>query len=91
LLKVGHAQIARKLLNAVERANTVDQSLTGRQALHIVQDHFRVTQSLNHMYNITTLSRIEYADDSRMEKFLEQWDQVLLGMPERWKRSCPIS
>ena len=34
------------------------------------------------MYNITTLSKIEYADDSRMEKVLEQWDQVLLGMAE---------
>jgi len=82
LLKLQHGAISRKLLTATERASQAGESLTGRQALHIIHDHFRVTQSVNHMYNITTLWRIEYKDDGRMDKFLEQWDQVLLGIPE---------
>jgi hypothetical protein len=54
--------------------------LKGRQALHLIYDYYKVSESQVGVMDLADLISVELRDDGHLQTFIDNWDTVLCGM-----------
>jgi hypothetical protein len=79
LTKICKGDIGRQIMTAKETAIRAGQMLRGRQILHMVYEHFSLSEREGALYDIEDLLSVKMRSGDAIE-FITNWDSVLAGM-----------
>ncbi len=82
LAKLATGHLGRRMTHAIEVAAKSDAMVGGRQLLHIVYNHYKISDEIGLVYNFSDLMAVKLRGDNALEGFLLSWDSVLDGMSE---------
>ena len=70
LLQMAKGPIAKRFQILADRAAVADTFLRGRQLLHVIYEHYKIDENQGMVFNITSLTSVKFAGDSKLEQFL---------------------
>ena len=70
------------MTHAIEVAAKSDAMVGGRQLLHIVFNHYKISDEIGLVYNFSDLMAVKLRGDNALAGFLLSWDSVLDGISE---------
>ena len=80
IFKISTGELGRKIRHADDMEARRMRMMKGRQALWIIYDHFRINEEAGSLYDMQDLISIKLGNDSNLEAFLLNWEQVLSGL-----------
>ena len=80
IAKICSGELGRKIRHADDMEARKMRMMKGRQALWIIYDHFRINEEAGSPYNTQDLISVKLGNDSNLEAFLLNWEQVINGL-----------
>ena len=72
--------LGRNITLATEAAAKVGEMLKGRQKLKLVYNWFKINEKAGSLYDIADLMSVKFSGDAKLEQFISNWNNVLIGM-----------